>query len=232
MDAMKLVETAGGGLGGEALAAGLGGLVGSWFGNGFGGGWNGDRGHMVQPLVAPAPAPVPPIVINTPDYGASASADLGVAAAIMASDKVNSIDDQLGALGLTLVQGQGQNALTACQGFNGVNQAIYQASSAQMNASNQAAAGLNTAIVTQGYESRLSSAEIARAISDCCCSTQKAVAAEGAATRQLIQNNLITQLQTELCDSKANAAYLRSSLDFQTSQAAQTRQLEYAIANA
>ena len=47
---------------------------------------------------------------------------------------------------------------------------------------------------------------------NCCCQTQKLIAEEGCATRQLIQNNLINDLQTKLCDAKADNAALKSQL--------------------
>lgn len=46
----------------------------------------------------------------------------------------------------------------------------------------------------------------------CCCQTQNAIREEGCATRQLIQNNLITDLQTKLCDEKADNAALKAQL--------------------
>lgn len=58
-----------------------------------------------------------------------------------------------------------------------------------------------------------------------------AIREEGCATRELIQNNLITQLQTELCDVKASKASLEAQLNFQASQAAQTNAILTAIAN-
>lgn len=47
---------------------------------------------------------------------------------------------------------------------------------------------------------------------NCCCQTQKLIAEEGCATRQLIQNNLIADLQTKLCDAKADNAALKSQV--------------------
>ncbi len=38
------------------------------------------------------------------------------------------------------------------------------------------------------------------------------IAEEGCATRQLIQNNLIADLQTKLCDAKADNAALKSQV--------------------
>lgn len=49
-------------------------------------------------------------------------------------------------------------------------------------------------------------------LAECCCKTQNAIREEGCATRQLIQNNLINDLQTKLCDAKADNAALKSQL--------------------
>ena len=55
--------------------------------------------------------------------------------------------------------------------------------------------------------------------------TVTAVQAEGAATRQLIQNNLITELQTKLCDAKAKNAALESQAFTCASNDSQTRDI-------
>ncbi len=223
MDAMRLVETAGSSMGSEALAAGAGAFIGSWFGNGFGdrGGWG--HGGGMPPVLG---------LGNVGGGEAAAIAATSIAAgASITNDKLDNIDNQLNNLGMNLIQGQGQNALTACQGFNGINSAIYQTSAAQVNAANQGYAGLNTAIVTQGYESRLASADIIKAMADCCCSTQKVVAAEGAATRQLMLDQATRRLEVELCDAKAANIALRQESALLSSQYAQTQQLLYAIDN-
>ena len=46
-----------------------------------------------------------------------------------------------------------------------------------------------------------------------------------ATTRQLIQNNLIAELQTQLCDSKSRIATLESNAFTTASNAAQTQQI-------
>ena len=67
--------------------------------------------------------------------------------------------------------------------------------------------------------------DLARQNAECCCSIKGAILSEGAATRQLIQNNLITELQTQLCDSKSRIATLESNAFTTASNAAQTQQI-------
>ena len=57
------------------------------------------------------------------------------------------------------------------------------------------------------YESALGNKDIISAIQSCCCTTQKAIADEGAATRELIQTNKIEALR-----DKVSALELQSAL--------------------
>lgn len=193
------VETGSGfGTGG---AAALGAFVGSWFGNGgFGGGWGNRDG----------------------------------AAAVVASDTavLGAVND----LGLTVVQGQNQSNLVAAQGFAGLNTvvqtgdaavtaAITQSSFQNLNALTQGFAGLNTSIVSSSNDTRFAIADLARQNAECCCEIKGAISAEGAATRGLIQQQYINQLQTELCDAKSKIGSLESNAFLAASQSAQTQQI-------
>lgn len=222
MDAMKLIETSGSGMGagGTGLAAAAGAFFGSWFGDNTGYGRRGD-----VPLAAATGAVADTVIL----------------------DSLNSINSGIGSLGNTLIQGQGNAALTSCQGFNGLNSTVASTAAMTQNTLAQGFAGvnasinsgdaliqntlaqgfggLNTAITSQGYESRLATAGLSSELAACCCSTKTAIAAEGAATRQLIQNNLITDLSTQLCDSKSKVAQLENQVAFGASQAAQTQQI-------
>lgn len=199
MDNMTLLPT--GSMGNDALAAGAGAFIGSWFGNGFG--WGGNRNGVADAAVV----------------AATTSAD-----AIML-DQVGNLQTSVNALGLNLVQGQGQSNLVACQGFNGINQTINSTAATSQNTMVQGFAGLNTVINQASSDTRFAIADLARQAAECCCETNKTIVAEGAATRQLIQQNLITQLQTELCDSKSRVSQLESQVFLQGSQAAQTQQI-------
>ena len=189
---------------GNGGAAALGAFVGSWFGNGWGGA---GRGAGVAAAEAVSTAPILEAVNN---------------------------------VGLQVVQGQNGTNMALSSGlssvYTGLNAGItdlgfqtLQSQATQTNALTQGFAGLNTAIVSTGNDNRfalqagLNSLQAQNA--ECCCEIRTAIASEGAATRQLIQQNLITELQTQLCDSKAKNAQLESQIFLQGSQAAQTQQI-------
>lgn len=200
MESMNLMPVDTGSGFGTGGAAALGAFVGSWFGNGgFGGGFGRDG-----------------------------------AAATVAGDVtlLQSIND----LGLTVVQGQNQSNLVAAQGFAGLNTvvqtgdasvtaAITQSSFQNLNALTQGFAGLNTAIVSSSNDTRFAISDLARQNAECCCEIKGAIAAEGSATRGLIQQQYISQLQTELCDAKSKIGSLESNAYLAASQSAQTQQI-------
>lgn len=199
MENMQLIPT--GSMGGDALAAGAGAFIGSWFGNGFGGNGFGRNGADAAVVAATTGAE-----------------------AIML-DQVGNLQTSINGLGLNLVQGQGQASLTACQGFGGVNQTIMGSAADTKNVLVQGFAGLNTVIQNGDSNTRFAILEAARSAAECCCETQRTIVAEGAATRQLIQQNLITEMQVQLCDSKARVAQLENQVYLGASQAAQTQQI-------
>lgn len=206
MEHMKLVDTGTG----TGTSAGIGGAIGAVLGNWLGGGLGyGGRGGV--------------------GYGALEGATL--ANAHETSDKLNALGVQLGSLGTDIVQGQGQANLTACQGFNGVNTAILTSSNMLQNSTNQGFAGLNTAITNGIYENTVAIKDLALQNAECCCRTNRTIETEAAATRQLIQQNFITDLQTKLCDEKAKNGALESKLFVSESQAAQTAQIIHAVTN-
>ena len=200
MESMNLMPVDTGSGFGTGGAAALGAFVGSWFGNG---GFNGGFGN-------------------------------NGAAAVVASDTavLSAIND----LGLTVVQGQNQSNLVAAQGFAGLNTvvqtgdaavtaAITQSSFQNLNALTQGFAGLNTAIVSSSNDTRFAISDLARQNAECCCEIKGAITAEGSATRQLMQQQYINQLQTELCDAKSKIGSLESNAYLAASQSAQTNQI-------
>lgn len=203
MTDMNVLPVSGGwGDGGSAaVGGGIGALVGSWFGNGWGPGGRGVAGAEVA------------------------------GAAVL--EAVNNV-------GLQVVQGQNGTNMALSSGlssvYTGLNSEItnlgfqtLQSQATQTNALTQGFAGLNTAIVSSSNDTRFALQSGLNSLmaqnAECCCEIRTAIGAEGAATRQLIQQNLITELQTQLCDSKAKNAQLESQIFLQTSQAAQTQQI-------
>lgn len=182
---------------GTGGAAALGAFVGSWFGNGWGGNGYG-RGDVVVPAAAAVGA-----VDNVGLTLLQGQNQTNLAIASASADVYTSLNNTMTQ---QLLASQSQSASlqsTLCQGFSGVNQSVYQA----------------------GVDTRFAINDLARQNAECCCEIKTTIAAEGAATRQLIQNNLITELQTQLCDSKAKNAQLENQIFLQTSQAAQTQQI-------
>lgn len=190
------------GAGGAAGVGGaIGGLIGSWFGNGWGGGWGG-RGGDAATAVA-----VDTSLLNAVNAvglqvvqgqnGTNMAISNGLSSTYAALN--NTMTQQL----LAETQGFASVQSTLCQGFSGVNQSVYQA----------------------GVDTRFAISDLARQNAECCCEIKGAIAAEGAATRGLIQQNLITELQTQLCDAKSKISTLESNAFLTASQAAQTQQI-------
>lgn len=233
---------------GDAIGAFGGALVGSWFGNGFmggwgnGGGWNRGGGGCPGGTAATGPA----VVVMGHDGGSTAE-----------MDALAGIQSSINGLGLAVVQGQGNASLAAAQGFAGVVAADAANTAGLQNSMNQGFAGLNTAIVAgdmgiqqtlcQGFSgvntSLLNSSKdnallncqstgaITSAIADCCCSTKQTIMAEGQATRDLIAKYAYEDLQTKLCDAKAENSTLKSQSFIAASQAAQSAEFRQALQN-
>lgn len=241
MGEMNLIPTGafGGGDGwGDAGAAALGAFFGSWFGNGamgnrfgYGNGVVGDGA-----VAAGASAFGTNLVMDNLNQIQNGITNLGMNVVQGQGDLKQAVGNSTSQLQNTLCQGfsgvtanDSQNAYrlqnSINQGFAGINATVNGTNAMTNNYLAQGFAGLNTAITNNGYESRLAVQDLARQNADCCCGIKTAVQAEGAATRQLIQNNLITELQTKLCDAKAKNAALESQAFTCASNASQTRDI-------
>ena len=199
MENMNLlpVET-GSGLGGAALGAFGGALIGSWFGDGFGG-----RNGLNNAAVAGAGV-------------VGAAVETGIIL-----DSLNSINAGVNATNMSVLT-------SANQLGNGMATLGFQASqnTAQVvNATTQGFAGLNTAIQTNGFEGRLATQTLAQQMQECCCETQKTILVDGQATRALIDRYAYEALQTQLCDAKSTISTLESNAFTTASNAHQTQVL-------
>lgn len=207
--------------GGTALGAFAGGALGSLlFNGGLGYGFGGGRGGYGGGYGGSGP-----IIVNSgSDHGCCSTAELDALTGLQAS--VNGV-------GLSVIQGQNSANLAACQGFSGVVASNDRNTAQLQNSMNQGFNGIYTAITTgdAGIQQSLCQGfnGIQQAISDCCCKTQTAIHAEGEATRGLIQQNFISELQTRLCDSKAENAALKSQAFVAASQQAQTAEFRAAL---
>lgn len=186
---------------GEGGAAALGAFVGSWFGNGWGPGGLG-RGGVVAADVA-SNASVLEAINNVGLQMVQGQNGTNMAITRASADVYTGLNNTLTQQLLAEQQGFASVQSTLCQGFSGINQSIFQS----------------------GTDTRFAINDLARQNQECCCEVKTAIAAEGAATRQLIQQNLITQLQTELCDAKSKISTLESNAFLTASQAAQTQQI-------
>lgn len=210
---------------GDAVGAFAGALFGSWFGNGWGGGaYGGGRGGNGGGCCGGGA----PSVVIAGNPGGGSTAEL---------DALSGISSAVGTLGLQSLQGQNTTNMAMCQGFSGVVAADNANTASLMNATTQGFAGLNTAIMSgdmgiqqslcQGFnglntavlvgskdaalQSCQSTNAITSAIDNCCCNTRATIMAEGSATRQLIDHYAYENLQTKVCDLKAENAALKST---------------------
>lgn len=204
MDSMNLMPVGDSGWGNGGAAA-LGAFVGSWFGNGFGGGVG--RGGVAGDVAATS------ALIDLSTIQSSINANGLATANAVASINQNlssGFSSTYSALNNTLTQqmlaGQAQSAAlqsTLCQGFSGVNSSVYHA----------------------GVDTRFAINALAQQNAECCCELKGAVAAEGSATRALINDRYINDLQTQLCDAKSKIGSLESNAFLAASQTAQTNQI-------
>ena len=191
------------GLGGPALGAGFGGLIGSWFGQCMNGGWGGNNGYNNTFLANQLSAIQSQAVSNgLANQQATNSAAQTVTEAVNSNgrDTNNAIYQS----NLANVQGQGNTQLgisklgtdfvTAVMGL-GANLA-------------QAIAGVNQNITNQGYESRLSQQQLALQLTQQHNELLKAIDKEGCANRELQRQIQTEAISGALADAKAQNAIL------------------------
>ena len=219
------------GIGGNALSAGFGGLIGSWLGNGFGGFGGFNRG--------PAAGAVG---YDTGAINAMQGQLNSISSQINAADRdflmqtanqnqfvgnlVNATGDAfVGAINssamntqqgiyqntLNAVQSQGATNLAMCQGFGGINSSI-----------DRGVGLLNMNISNQGGESRLQAQQLASQQQSCCCQVLQKIEQEGCANREL-QREIQTQgYRDQLAAKSAEVESLKNQIININAMAAQT----------
>lgn len=218
------------GIGGNALSAGFGGLIGSWLGNGFGGFGGFNRG------------PAAGIGYDTGAINALQGQLNNISGQISNADRdllmqtsqqnqfvgnlVNSTGDAIvGAINsaamntqqgiysntLNQVQSQGATNLAMCQGFGGINSSI-----------DRGVGLLNMNISNQGAESRLQAQQLASQQQSCCCQVLQKIEQEGCASRELQREIQAQNIRDQLAASQAENAALKSQLFATNAMAAQT----------
>lgn len=218
------------GIGGNALSAGFGGLIGSWLGNGFGGFGGFNRGAAAGiGYDTGAINALQGQLNNISGQISNADRDLlmqtsqqnqfvgnlvnSTGDAIVGAINSAAMNTQQGIYSNTLnqVQSQGATNLAMCQGFGGINSSI-----------DRGVGLLNMNISNQGAESRLQAQQLASQQQSCCCQVLQKIEQEGCANREL-QREIQTQgYRDQLAASQAENAALKSQLFATNAMAAQT----------
>ncbi len=136
--------------------------------------------------------------------GGNGGCGCGCGAAVGTSiinDGINSIQNSINGMNMNLSSGLCNVGYQTLDQSSRTNLAMMQGFSTIGHDNCQNTNAIVSAINNVGFQNQ-----------NCCCQTQKLIAEEGCATRQLIQNNLIADLQTKLCDAKADNAALKSQV--------------------
>ena len=210
-----------GGLGGPALGAGFGGLIGSWFGQGMNGGWGGNGGnntYLANQLSA----------IQTQAVSNGLTTNQAINSATQATtEAINSngrdTNNAIYQSNLANVQGQGNTQLGIAKVGTDFTAAIM-GLGANLT---QALAGINQNITNQGYESRLSQQQLALQLTQQHNELLKAIDKEGCANRELQR-----QIQTEaIAGALADAKQRNTILEQNGIMGAQFTALSTALTN-
>lgn len=170
--------------GGEGIGgAALGAFGGALIGSWFGDGWGGGWGNRGG---------------SNNSCGCSCAAGFGTQ---ILNDGINSIQNSINGMNMNLSSGLCNIGYQTLDQTSRTNLAMMQGFSSLGHDNCQNTNNIVSAVNGVGFQ-----------LADCCCKTQNAIREEGCATRQLIQNNLINDLQTKLCDAKSDNAALKSQL--------------------
>lgn len=126
--------------------------------------------------------------------GGNYATQADLAAGFNNSAVLNSLND--------LKLGQAGVQQTMCQGFGGVNTSILEGFH-----------GVDNAVCTLGYQTQQGVNEITRQISDCCCTTQRAIDAN---TNAGLMNTMNIQRQISDCCCDLEKANMQNRFDAQT----------------
>lgn len=218
------------GIGGNALSAGFGGLIGSWLGNGFGGFGGFNRGAAAGiGYDTGAINALQGQLNNISGQISNADRDLlmqtsqqnqfvgnlvnSTGDAIVGAINSSAMNTQQGIYQNTLnaVQSHGATALAMCQGFGGINSSI-----------DRGVGLLNMNISNQGAESRLQAQQLASQQQQCCCQVLQKIEQEGCANREL-QREIQTQgYRDQLAAKSAEVESLKNQIININAMAAQT----------
>ncbi len=222
-EVMKTYIPDGGGFGGSAWGAGLGGLVGSWIGNGGFGGFGGARaGGLGVGYDTGAINAIQEQLGNVQTQIANADRDLLMQTA-NSNQFVGNLVNQTGDAIVGAVTGAArdtqagifQNTLTQTQNQGATNLAMSQGFSGLGNAVRDVGFANQLSVVEQNGANRLQAQELASQQKDCCCKILTAIEREGCANRELQREVQTQALRDKLSETQSALAASVAQSNFQ-----------------
>lgn len=222
-EVMKTYIPDGGGFGGSAWGAGLGGLVGSWIGNGGFGGFGGaragglgvgyDTGAInaiqeqlgnVQTQITNADRDLLMQSANSNQFVGNLVNQTGDAIVGAVTSGNQATQNAICGLGQSVQSGIFQNTLAQTQNSGATNLALSQGFGGLKTVVAEQGFANQLAIVEQNGANRLQAQELASQQKDCCCQVLTAIEREGCANREL-QREIQTQALRDKLNETQNA---------------------------
>lgn len=169
--------------------------------NGWGNGWSAGLGGLVGGAIGSG-------ALGGWGGGWNRGAGYNTALDTAILDGVNGVANSVNNLNTSNLQGQ----------FN-IQAGTDRAAARIINAQNQGFAGINTAVIQNGYESRLATAGSSSQMAQCCCELKGLIHDEGSATRALITQTQVDALRDQLCQERAKNAQMHTDLALQAQTA-------------
>lgn len=238
----------------------IGGFLGSWFGNGWGGnGFGRGAGFGPAGIVASTDnAVADSVIIDSLSRVSDQVAGVNTTLLNSQAQQNSAMCQGFSGLNQSIFEASAGLSRDMGTGFNAVANTIVNGNN-QINSNlcsgfANAIATINANGATNRYDTMNGFNQTQRSIDACCCNTQtalangfgnlalencqntgritNAIAADGIATRSLINQNYINDLQTQLCDAKAKIGSLESQQFTQTALTAQSVVFDQKLANA
>lgn len=241
---------------GNGWNAGVGGAVGaalgSWFfGNGGFGGWNGNRFGNGQ-IAADA------LVVDNLSNISNQVAGVNTTILESQANQNQSLCSGFAGVNSNISTTAAQTQQGLCQGFNNLGMTVQSTAAQTQQGLAQGFGSVTSAIDNSTCQVRYDNLSnvnaLQRSLDSCCCATQQAIskgfgdlalenchntgsivnaiAADGIATRELINKNYISDLQTQLCDAKSKISSLESQQYTSGLIAAQSAVFDQKLSNA
>lgn len=197
------------GLGGPALGAGFGGLIGSWFGQGMNGGWGGNGNWANNTFLANQMSAIQSQAVSN----GLATQQAVNSAAQTTTEAINSngrdTNNAIYQSNLANVQGQGATQLGIANTGANLTQGIM---SLGANLA-QAIAQVNQNITNQGYEARLQAQQLTGVLTAQHAELLKAISDENCRDRELMRQIQTEGISSALLDAKSQVNILKQTQD-------------------